>query len=84
MERVFEFDDKVSMKEAAEDLFLATIIAEMLHGRDVMLVEAKFKLKKSERNCTVDVSTKAGRTIAIVFAGLLSRVYGEKAWKVKA
>jgi hypothetical protein len=66
-----------------ELLFLAALAVESLHGRSALRMDGVFRLHKARRTCLINASTPVGRDIARVFTGLLTRLIGERSFKVR-
>lgn len=79
----FKFDNKVPFEEIDSTLMIATLAAECLHGRTRIQLDAHFKASRKDNICWIDGDTVVGQTIARIFAGLMVRLFGEKAFKVK-
>ncbi len=79
----YTFDDKTSLTEVRDSLFLAVFSAEGVHGRAQVRLDAAFRLDEKKRACVIDAATPIGRTIAQVFTGLLTRQFGEDAFTVE-
>ena len=79
----YSFDEKTSLTEVRDSLFLAVFSAEGIHGRAQVRLDAAFCLNEKKRACVVDAATPVGRTIAQIFTGLLTREFGEDAFTVE-
>jgi hypothetical protein len=79
----YTFDEKTSLAEVRDSLFLAVFSAEGIHGRAQVLLDAAFCLDEKKGACVVDAATPVGRTIAQIFTGFLTREFGEDAFKVE-
>lgn len=79
----YSFDEKISLTEVRDSLFLAVFSAEGIHGRTQVRLDAAFFLNEKKRACVVDAATPVGRTIAQIFTGLLTREFGEDAFGVE-
>lgn len=79
----YTFDEKTSLTEVRDSLFLAAFSAEGIHGRAQVRLDAAFCLDEKKRACVVDASTPVGRTIAQIFTGLVTRQFGEDAFTVE-
>jgi hypothetical protein len=67
------------MAEVSDTLELARLAAESLCGAERMEVDARWEVDVSGRQVAVDTTTEAGRTLAIVFLGLVKREFGPDA-----
>ena len=79
----YEFSGKVPMRDAEEALSLAVMAAECLHGRVRVRMDASFRMDRVARTCQVEGGTEIGRQIAQIFTGLLTRGFGERAFRVE-
>lgn len=79
----YTFDEKTSLTEVRDSLFLAVFSAEGLHGRSQVRLDAAFCLDEKKHACVVDAATPVGRTIAQIFTGLLTRQFGEDSYTVE-
>jgi hypothetical protein len=79
----YSFDSGVALQEVEESLLLAVLAAEGLHGRSRIHLEGAFRLDKTARTCVVDATTDLGRDIAQIFTQLLTREFGERAFRVE-
>ena len=79
----YTFDEKISLTEVRDSLFLAVFSAEGIHGRAQVRLDAAFCLDEKKRACVVDAATPVGRTVAQIFTGLLTREFGEDAFDVE-
>jgi len=79
----YTFNEKTSLAEVRDSLFLAVFSAEGLHGRAQVRLDAAFHLDEKKRACVVDAASAVGKTIAQIFTGLLSREFGEDAFAVE-
>jgi len=79
----YTFDEKISLTEVRDSLFLAVFSAEGIHGRAQVRLDAAFCLDEKKRACVVYGATPAGRTVARVFTELLTREFGEDAFTVE-
>jgi hypothetical protein len=79
----YTFDERNSMDEIRDSLFLAIFSAEGIHGEAQVRLDAAFRLDEAKRACALDGSTAVGQTIARVFTWLLTREFGEDAFTVE-
>lgn len=79
----YRFTSGVSMSAVEELLLLAVLAAECLHGSAVVRLEAVFCLDEQKRSCVVDATTAVGRDLARIFAGFVTREFGEDAFRVE-
>ena len=79
----YHFDEKTSLTEVRDSLFLAVFSAEGLHGRAQVRLDAAFCLDEKKRACVVDAATPVGQAIARIFTELLTREFGEEAFTVE-
>ena len=79
----YSFKRHLSMDDVQDSLTLAVLGAEQLHGRAKIRLDASFRLDRQRRSCTVNASTQVGEDIARMFAGFLTREFGERAFEVR-
>jgi hypothetical protein len=79
----FTFEPHVSMAEAEMSLHLALFAVEGLHGEVNVRLEASYHCDEARRSITVDATTEVGIAIVKVFTRLLSREFGEEAFRVR-
>ena len=78
----YTFDDTIPIKEIHSSLTLAVLVAEIIFGRELIRLDAVYRLDIKKRSCVIDGGTTVGRTIARIFSGFLSREFGEEAFTV--
>lgn len=78
----FAFDKQVSMHEVRETLLLAVLVLHSLHGESCVRLDAAYLVDDVRRGCVIDSSTEIGRALARVFTGLVTREFGETAFRV--
>jgi len=79
----FEFRDGIPAKEIEETLFWAVFNAESVFGKPRLRLDASFIFDRDKRVCVIDKSTKVGQHIAQIFTSLITREFGEEAFKVE-
>ena len=79
----YTFRRHVSMADVQDSLTLAILGAENLHGRSLVRLDGWWRLDRQRRKCSIDGSTKVGQAIAGLFAGYLSREFGDQAFRVR-
>lgn len=79
----YRFGDSTPFEDAEESLLLAIVAAECLHGESRVRLEVSYCISKRKHACVVDASTAAGRDVNSIFAGLMSREFGEEAFEVE-
>ncbi len=79
----YTFEEQISMAEVKNSLMLAVLSAEGLVGRSQVRLDAGFHVNEQDRACIVDASSPAGWTIARIFTGLVSREFGDSAFRVE-
>ena len=77
------FEPDVPMDAVEDSVAIAWFAAEGIHGAARVRNHAAFLVHRRRRTCLVEASTKVGRTIAKVFAGLLRREFGEDGFRVE-
>ena len=76
------FDPAVSMTEVVGTLELARLAAESIHGVERVVLEAAWSIDRDARTVAIDTTTRAGRTLALVFLGYVRREFGGRAVQV--
>jgi hypothetical protein len=76
------FQPTVSMREVQDTLELARLAAESLCGPERMEVDTHWEVHVAGKRVCIDTATEAGRTLAIVFLGLVKREFGSDAVRV--
>ena len=79
----YRFEERVTLKDAIESLYLAIFAAEGVHGRAQVLLDAGYAFDQAGRTLAVDAGTPVGRTVSQIFTALLSRQFGEGAFAVE-
>ena len=79
----FRFGNATPMREVRGTLHLARLAAESLHGVDRMRLEAMYAIDDVAHMVEIDIDSKVGRTLAIVFAGYVRREFGEGAVRME-
>ncbi|MBI4377315.1 MAG: hypothetical protein HY549_12820 [Elusimicrobia bacterium] len=79
----FRFKDDVPTKDVEENLFWAVFNAEAVFGKPRVRLDASFLFDRDKRVCVIDKSTEVGRHIAQLFTSLITREFGEEAFKVE-
>ena len=79
----YDFSAEVPLGEVEDSLLLAVLVAESLHGRSLVRLDASFCLDEKKQSCVVDAGTEVGRHIARIFTGFLTREFGESAFTVE-
>ena len=72
----YSFPDDVSLEDVKASLLLAVMGTESLHGAQVRL-DAHQLFDTERRCCVIDASSPAGRDLNRLFAGFLSREFGD-------
>jgi hypothetical protein len=73
------FEPAVPMAEVADTLELARLAAESLHGPERVELELRTDIDVEGHAVSIGTGTRAGRTVAIVFLGLVKREFGDQA-----
>lgn len=79
----FEFKQDVPSKAVEEHLFWAVFNAESVFGKPRVRLDASFLFDREKNVCVIDKTTEVGRHIAQVFTSLITREFGEEAFKVE-
>ena len=79
----YQFDPSTPMREVRDTLMLSVIAAEALRGRSEVNLNARFHLDEKRRICEVAADNLVGQDIAKIFTGLLTKEFGEDAFKVE-
>ena len=80
---VYRFRRHIDIDDIQDTLTLAILGAENLHGRARVPLDGWWRLDRQSRTCMIDASTPVGQDIARLFAGYLSREFGEGAFRVR-
>jgi hypothetical protein len=78
----FEFDQDIPIKEIEDTLFWAVLNAESIFGKSKVRLDGSFYFDRSKRICVIDKTTEVGQHIAQIFTSLISRSFGETAFRV--
>ena len=76
----FIFVPTVSIDEVGGTLQLAQLAAASLHGPERVELEAHPQIDRAQRAVTIDTTSEAGRTVALIFLGYVRREFGERAF----
>ena len=79
----FQLKDDISPKEIEENLFWATFNAESVFGKPRVRLDASFLFDPIKKVCVIDKTTEVGQHIAQVFISLVTRKFGEEAFKIE-
>lgn len=78
----YVFDSTVHMTEIRDSLRLAILAVESMHGRFRVLRDLAVECDFTRREVIVDGSTEVGRNLSDIFAGYVSREFGDDAFTV--
>jgi hypothetical protein len=79
----FEFEPTVPLTEAEMSLHLAMFAVEGLYGEARVRLDASYHVDEARRAITVAGGTEVGAAVVKVFTRLLSREFGEDAFRVR-
>ncbi len=79
----YHFGSVDSVSTIEELLLLAILAVECLHGASVVRLEAAYYLDEEKRSCVLEAGSDAGRDIARIFTGFLTRELGEDGFRVE-
>ena len=79
----FSFNENVPGKEVEENLFWAVFNAESVFGKPKVRLDASFLFDRQKKVCVIDKTTEVGQHIAQIFTSLMTREFGEEAFKVE-
>ncbi len=79
----YTFGDGVAAGELAETLLLAVVTVECLHGESRVRLDCHYCLGATGA-CVIDASNDVGRDLNRVFTGLITREFGQGAFKVES
>ena len=79
----FCFQKRISNKAIEENLFWAVFNAESLYGKPKVRLDASFLFDREKKICVIDKTTEIGQHIAQIFTSLVTREFGEDAFKVE-
>lgn len=74
----FLFGKTAPMDEVEKTLRLACLAAESLHGPQRVRLEAKYRIHRSKRTCSIDSSSEVGLTLALIFGGYARCEFGRR------
>ena len=80
---LFRILNPIPLADLEAMLVVAMSAADGIHGRAQVRLDARFGLDREHRTCHMDASTEVGRTLAHVFTELLTRGFGEEAFRVE-
>ncbi len=76
------FAPDVPLDEVAATLELSLFATRSIYGGDAVAIDTGSSIDADDRTVTVDTSSKAGRTLALVFLGYVRREFGDAAVRV--
>ncbi len=79
----FRFKENVPSKDVEENLFWAVFNTESIFGKPRVRLDASFIFDRDKKVCVIDKGTEVGQHIAQVFMSLITREFGEQAFKVE-
>ncbi len=79
----YRFKRHIDIDDVQDTLTLAILGAENLHGRARVRLDGWWRLDRQRRRCTIDGSTTVGEDINRLFAGYLSREFGDRSFTVR-
>lgn len=79
----FKFKEAISPKVIEETLFWAVFNAESVFGKPKVRLDASFLFDREKKVCVIDKTTEVGQHIAQIFTSLITREFGEDAFKVE-
>jgi len=79
----FQFKDEVPSKDIEEHLFWAVFNAESVYGKPKVRLDASFLFDRDKKVCVIDKTTEVGQHIAQLFTSLITREFGEEAFRVE-
>ena len=80
----YSFKRHLDVEDIQDALTLAVCGAQGMHGRARVRVDGWWHLDRQRRICAIDGSTAVGEDISRLFAGHLSREFGESAFRVRS
>jgi hypothetical protein len=79
----FQFKETIPAKVIEETLFWAVFNAESVFGKPKVRLDASFLFDREKKVCVIDKTTDVGQHIAQIFTSLVTREFGEDAFKVE-
>jgi hypothetical protein len=79
----YSFAPSVPFEEVEASLLLAIMAAESLHGQTQVRLDAGHALDAEKRCVVIDAATVVGRDVNRLFAGFISREFGEDVFQVE-
>ncbi len=80
----FTFRGNGDLEGAEHDLTVSLLVAEFIHGKPRVRLEAGYDLAPSKKSLRLRVSGPAGETAAQVFAGFCAIRFGEEGYTVES
>lgn len=78
----FDFRPRADLREARRLLELAALAGEILHGPEAVRLDGAHRLDTRAGRCIIDGRGAAGRDLARLFAGFMTRSFGGRAFRV--
>ena len=79
----YHFPHGTSIEAVQESLLLAVLAVECLRGDSVVRLDAAYYFDEEKRACVIDATTDVGRDISRIFAGFLTKEFGEDGFSVR-
>ena len=80
---IYTFRPEVDMTQVEDNLLLATLAAEGLHGRSRIHLDAKFLCDKKSHRVEVVAGCEVGDAISRIFTALLTTTIGERTFQAE-
>lgn len=79
---LYNFHDRIPMREVDDSLGLAEIAVRGLHGPNRTRLETSHCLDPEGRFCRIEAASEVGRDLATIFAALLTEQFGPDGFTV--
>lgn len=79
----YMFERGVDMVEAEGTMLMALAAIEALHGSSAVRMDVRYRFDPRRKFCQIQASSQVGRDLSRIFAGLLSREFGPRAFQIK-
>ena len=79
----YRFPSKIAIEDIESTFLLAIVGIESLHGEAQTRMDLSHTFDTTLRGCVIDASSLAGRNLARLFTGLLSREFGSDSFQVE-
>ena len=78
----FDFKPRADLREARRLLEMAVLTAEILHGCEAVRLDGARRFDMGAGRCIIDGRGVVGRDLARLFTGFVTRLFGERSFRV--